>query len=306
MELIDFNGMTVFPRFYGGSEKKLCVLYDNKKCMLKFPKRPNERDRTSMKISYSNNVFSEYISCKIVESIGLPVQKVLLGYYNDKIVVACCDFVEPGERLVEFDKIKVNYLSGSSNGQGTELNDVLKTIKTHSFIRDKNAVLERFWNVFVVDALLANFDRHNGNWGFLINEERKTIKLAPIYDCGSCLLPRLSDDQMEQYLKSEEEFNKRIFIFPNAAFKINNQKINFYKFLTTTNDIDCLRAVERITPKIDFDRINKIIDDVPILSEVRKRFYKRYIHERFNKIIIPALNHAQEINATQQPKPRHL
>lgn len=303
MGIIDFSNMDVFPRFYGGSEKKLCVIYCGNKYMLKFPKRPNERDRTSMEISYSNNVFSEYISCRIVASLGLPVQNVLLGYYKNKTVVACQDFVKPGEQLVEFDKIKVSYLSGSSNGQGTELSDVLSTIKTHPFIPNKEKVLERFWDMFIADTLLANFDRHNGNWGFLVNEEKKTIRLAPVYDCGSCLLPRLSDDQMRQYLNDFAEIEKRVYIFPNAALKVNNDKLNFYKFLTETDNTDCLRSIERMFPKIDLQRIGAIIDNTPIISDIRKEFYKTYISERYKKIIVPAYEHMQKTKQQIHKKP---
>ena len=39
--------------------------------------------------------------------------------------------------------------------------------------------------MFIADSLVGNFDRHNGNWGFLINEELKKIEIAPIYDCAS-------------------------------------------------------------------------------------------------------------------------
>ena len=27
-----------------------------------------------------------------------------------------------------------------------------------------------FWDMFIADAFLGNFDRHNGNWGLLVNE----------------------------------------------------------------------------------------------------------------------------------------
>ena len=41
--------------------------------------------------------------------------------------------------------------------------------------------------MFVIDSLIGNTDRHNGNWGFLVNKSTDKIKFSPIYDCGSCL-----------------------------------------------------------------------------------------------------------------------
>lgn len=41
---------------------------------------------------------------------------------------------------------------------------------------------EHFWNVFIVDALLGNFDRHNGNWGFLYDDQTHRTEIAPVFD----------------------------------------------------------------------------------------------------------------------------
>ena len=50
------------------------------------------------------------------------------------------------------------------------------------------------------DALLGNFDRHNGNWGILVDEESQTAEIAPVYDCGSCLYPQLGAHEMQAVL----------------------------------------------------------------------------------------------------------
>ena len=67
--------------------------------------------------------------------------------------------------------------------------------------------------LYVVDALLGNFDRHNGNWGFLYDDATKEASLAPIYDCGSCLLPQADERIMEQALENEDVMNARIYQF---------------------------------------------------------------------------------------------
>ena len=52
--------------------------------------------------------------------------------------------------------------------------------------------------MFIVDALIGNWDRHNGNWGFLYNTVTDEIALAPGYDCGSCLFPQ-ADEKIIPY-----------------------------------------------------------------------------------------------------------
>ena len=34
---------------------------------------------------------------------------------------------------------------------------------------DTKEIKEKFWDMFVIDSLIGNTDRHNGNWGFLLN-----------------------------------------------------------------------------------------------------------------------------------------
>ena len=44
-----------------------------------------------------------------------------------------------------------------------------------------------FGILFIIDSLIGNTDRHNGNWGFLVNKKTGQVTFSPIYDCGSCL-----------------------------------------------------------------------------------------------------------------------
>ena len=61
-----------------------------------------------------------------------------------------------------------------------------------------------FWDMFVVDALIGNWDRHNGNWGFLYSQEKDELELAPIFDCGSSLFPQVDEEMMKMILSSKK------------------------------------------------------------------------------------------------------
>ena len=110
--------------------------------------------------------------------------------------------------------------------------------------------LQHFWNVFVVDALLGTFDPHNGNWRFLYhNDDTQSATLAPVYDCGSCLLS-LADVQVRRaVLSNQDELNARIYRFPTSAIKQNDRKINYYDFLMAAENKDCNAAVTRMMPR---------------------------------------------------------
>lgn len=57
-----------------------------------------------------------------------------------------------------------------------------------------------FWDMYIADAFLGNFDRHNGNWGILVDEQNRTAEIAPVYDCGLCLYPQLAVEDMKGVL----------------------------------------------------------------------------------------------------------
>lgn len=59
-------------------------------------------------------------------------------------------------------------IDSERNGYGTELSDILSTFEEQNVI-DKVSLSNRFWDMFIVDAFIGNWDRHNGNWGFLYN-----------------------------------------------------------------------------------------------------------------------------------------
>ena len=77
----------------------------------------------------------------------------------------------------------------------------------------------------------------------------------------------------------------RIYTFPNSALKENDNKINYYDYITSLKNQDCNNALKRIVPKIDMNIINEIIDKTEYISDLRKEFYKRIVYERYNKIL---------------------
>ena len=246
-------------------------------------------------ISYTNSCISEYVACHIFESMGFNVQKTELGTVvldgKEKVVVACQDFVEEGYVLKEFALIKNSYIESSRNGYGTELSEVLETIEMQNIYPIKE-LKEFFWELFIGDALLGNFDRHNGNWGFLINEELGDVKIAPVFDCGSCLYPQLSDEMIKRIISDKNEIEQRIYVFPNSALNIDDKKINMYDFLNRADQKDCAEALLRVFSRIDLFAIKDIISHTPYISSVRKMFYVKMIEERYNKLLAPAYQKA--------------
>ena len=291
--LDNFNNYEIskFKYYDGTNGNKICLLDDyGTKYMLKTPPLKNKNTKNKY---YTNGCISEHIGCLIFKCLGFNTQDTKLGIYTvdgkDKMCVLCKDFETDNKKLFKFAEIKNAIISSSENGFGVELSSVLEAIEEQNNINP--LILKSiYFDMFIVDALLGNFDRHNGNWGLLLDDVNKTSEIAPIYDCGSCLYPALTDEEMKKILNDPKEIEARIYVFPNSILKINDKKINYFNYISSLVNKDCNEALKRIGNKIDLCKINKIIDEIEGISDIRKEFYKTMLRIEKEKIIDYSLN----------------
>lgn len=55
----------------------------------------------------------------------------------------------------------------------------------------------------------------------------------------------------------------------------------------------CNEALIRIGSKIDMKAICEFIDDTPYLTDLQREFYKKYLDERANKLILASMEPLQ-------------
>ena len=290
-EPMDFTNCERLPgRAYNGANgKKIAVRYNGDAWLLKFPPSTAEKPTT---LSYSNSCFCEHVASTVANMIGLKSHETRLGTFTNgktKVVCACRDFTADGKQLYDFCSIKNTVIDSETGGAGTELGDVLETIELHSFV-DPVALRARFWDMFVVDAFLGNFDRHNGNWGFLVDPTTRRAEIAPAFDFGSCLLPQADDDIMRRVIEDKAERDARIYNFPASALKQGGKKIGYANFIAQNADGDLAPSLARILPRIDLAAINAFVDDTPYLSDLQRQFYKTYLAARYEAMFQPLVN----------------
>jgi len=302
--MIDFTFCEVNKfRAYGGANgNKINIIYEGNSYMLKFPPVPS-RNKT---MSYTNGCISEYLACHIFASLGFNTQETLLGTYTDprgkeKVVVACGDFTEGDKRLIEFAHLKNTCINSEQNGYGKELSSIIQAIGEQTLLQP-DQLLDFFWDMFIADALLGNFDRHNGNWGILVNEQSKTAEIAPIYDCGSSLYPQLADKDMENVLKSEDEIDRRVYVFPASSIEEDGKKISYFEFISSLKNTDCTAALKRASARIDMEKILTLINETPTLITVQKEFYSVMISERKAKIIDYSMEQLMKLDRQEQER----
>ena len=239
--MLDLTNAIEEINYYKGSEKKKTLVYEGKKYLVKFPDPIREKGKN---ISYINNAFSEYVGSNIFRLCGFNVQNTMLAIYKynerEKIVCACEDFTDRNHILYEFENLALS--TNPDKKIETELDDIMDVIDENKMI-NSDETKKKFWDMFIIDALIGNTDRHNGNWGFLVNTEMNEIKFSPIYDCGSCLNPMLEDCELSKL--SDVEL-KNLAINCYSCIKINGKKINYMSFLKQKENIKKATHVLRL------------------------------------------------------------
>ena len=152
-------------------------------------------------------------------------------------------------------------------------------------LTDVEQTVNLFWDMFVIDAFIANFDRHGSNWGFIKKNNR--YRLSPVFDNGSSLFPQLNtDEKIETVLRNQEEIDRCIYKFPTSQVKYKGKKSSYYEIISSLAFEECNHALVRIVERTDFDKINKLIESVENISEQRKKFYKIILQQRYEKILL--------------------
>lgn len=90
---------------------------------------------------------------------------------------------------------------------------------------------------------------------------------------------------MREILDDPAEREIRIFERPLSGIKTGGQKIQYFKFISSLKNEDCNKALKRILPKIDMDKICQIVDETPFISDLQKEFYKTMLRERKERIL---------------------
>lgn len=285
--MIDITNYKQEINNYGGSELKATYIINGEKYMVKMPDPIRKK---TLDLGYMNNQYSEYIGCHIFESVGIPVQKTMLVKLNkdvkEKIAVACKDFLNSGEELIEISNVSLSL--STEKKYKISIEDVYEIINKMSvnYKLDENKLISNFWDMFVVDALIGNTDRHFGNWGFIKKDD--IISFAPVYDCGSSLHPLLSENEQIKLMSDSIAFKNSSYNIA-SVYTMNNKKI-FYHEIFKNPPVDLKEAIKRIVPKIDMEKIKEIIASTEGLSKTQKEYYFKDILLRKEEILDKSYN----------------
>ena len=276
MEFFDFTNCKLSKKFYGGSEKKIGIVFGDSLFMLKFQKKTP--------FGIRNNTISEYLGSHIYQMLGFTCHDTFLGIYKGENVVACKDFMTNGYQFVPFNDVGESTIEEDKEEYQYTYDDIVELLQANKKLTNVEKTVSSFFEMYIVDALIGNFDRHGANWGFLKKDNQ--YSLAPVFDNGSCLFPNLNDeDEMLKIINDEEQIDLRVYKFPTSQIKLNNNKSSYFEVISSLQFEEINRALIKIYPMINLEKIFNLIDDVGVISDIHKTFYKTMIKNRYEKII---------------------
>lgn len=299
-ELSDRHGS-----YYGMAGDKDGIIINGNYWIVKYPKSENKFEQ-KIGMSYNTSPLSEFIGSHIYEILGISVHETMLGIRNNKVVVACKDFCKHRGELMEMKGIRNGAnrelsekldkgLHYSSTGERVNLNELLLHLDYNPIIQLCPEVKQAFWEMVVVDILIDNTDRNNGNWGLLYNEYEKKYTVAPVYDNGNSFSNKASEDNIKIILESNSKSRMDLYTGSRTAFEYDGHIMSAKKMIRFKNE-DLQKTILRLAPiiKEKMEEIESFINDIPcrawgklICSDERKKYYIDGIEARFAELIWP-------------------
>ena len=237
------------------------------------------------------NHISEYLGSGVYRLLGIPVQECFLGMYAGKEVVLVKNFLKKGETFLGFENVMETLLDRNREWSSYSLDDIEHILIASGKSGSIRASIDRFWDMYIIDALNANPARGVTSWGYV--EHLGEYTLAPVYNNDSCMYPEINGDaSLNAVMKSPTLIEEKLFD-ASSEILVHESNMSFMKVIRSHEYKECDKALLRIVPRIDLNAINKLIDSIEVISKDRKAFYKVMYEERYSKILKSAYDELQ-------------
>lgn len=237
--------------------------------------------------------WSEKVVSELCELLGLPHANYEFATWKDQHGVASLSFAPPRGRLVAGNEVLIQLEKGYPKerfyGVRQHTLRLVLTIMKQDVIQPPlnwdtfgavQSALDVFVGYLMLDAWIANQDRHHENWGFIVSPDI-TIHLAPTFDHASSLGWNETDSIRLQRLSTRDR-RRTMERYVERALSAFFSSPSSNKPMPT---FDVFQEASRLRPlaaKAWLDRLaqisendaTRIFDQVPVdrISEAGRRF----------------------------------
>ena len=222
-----------------GRLKKTWIIENNKRYLLKG--------------GYKNEVmqpFNEVLASMICERLGFNHIKYTIEVINEKVVSKCECFINTDTELIPAHQILYEIQKKENVYE-----EYIKVLENKGI----NNVREKLENMFILDYLILNEDRHLNNFGIIRNVNNLNwIDIVPIFDNGQSL-NILDYNEEELIINGQGRFFYNVYDFDFIISNIKDiKRIDLSKLDGVVDEFDeLLHKYQSITRMTD-RRINKI------------------------------------------------
>lgn len=310
-ELYDFSSLPLHVSRYDGASGKQTIYIDGERFMLKFGYPIDSNNKRTSETSYANIPVNEFIGSHLFAATGIPTQQTWLGTYRGQSVIACRDFMQDYPEdylLIHFKQLEISMPGESSLSKARpDWEFVHHVISDSPFLsRLREQTFHRYYQMLCVDALIGNFDRHSNNWGFIADENTNIQQLAPVYDCGSCLAPHVSEEVMRERLQDPQLMSQVNRDSPYMAMNVRNKRRKFSFFLLSDEARPFRQVLPSLYETLTPDALTTIVDSTPGISNLQKDFYRATLLSRRQVVLQPAYELAMKEQQLTSPRPHRL
>lgn len=253
--------------------------------------------------------WAEKVSCELCELLGLPHVHYELAFdsrWGAHGVI--CPTCAPGSNSLILGNQLLFVVNPSYPMNSRKYNEKNHTIEavavvlnavyppTESWMKNVpeavRSALDVFAGYILLDAWVANQDRHHENWGVLLQDGK--LHLAPTFDHGAALARNISDKERQERMTTKD-VGRNIFTYSRKAMSAFYSKSSPEKVLST---YDAWRQFSAYAPTasaawmerlqaIGEDEITRILNNVPDerLSAIGKEFSRRLLWENRVRIL---------------------
>ncbi len=180
--------------------------------------------------------FNEVLATLICDSQNFSHTKYTIELINNEVCSKCECFINENTELLSAYSILQPYLKNNKEGPTFLYQKYINTLESYGIENTKEKLAE----MFILDYLIVNEDRHLGNFGVIRDANSLAwLDIAPIFDSGNSMFAQ----------KDTFEMN---FETAYATF-INNKNVNYESILVI--------ALENTIVPINFDSLNIVIEE---------------------------------------------